>query len=396
MKYRIASSPGRGTANPYIDLFYDALEPHNVSLVAEFFFIEEWLKNNIHSFDAIHFHWPEMTWRNCLVPWLVRVRSSGIKGTWRLSMIIEKQFQNYFDKKSIESFRRKLDYLKSKNKKIIWTWHNVEPHENVRTLDFFGNQILADYADLLIFHSDWAEQQCLENYNISCKTVVMQHGNYDGVYPAPRDRFIVAQELGLNSEKPVVGIIGNIREYKGIDVACEALLKIADRVQFLCAGNPYPGFDLEKLRLNIERISGALVPKIISDQEFSDYVNLCDFLLMPYKKVTGSGVLHAVLTLSRGVIASDLPYFREILNDNPDAGVLVKPCDEESLAAGIIKYLDIPKKVRSEAARALADKYGWNEAVIPVVLAFKELGLLMPAVGSTDGSDMRPVTLNFF
>ncbi|WP_161794788.1 glycosyltransferase [Desulfonatronum thioautotrophicum] len=368
--------PGKYSGNPYIDLFYNALTSYNIELSVNLKHDIDFKNINVDSFDCVHFHWPELTWRNNLVPWLDRLRYSDIKGTWRLSMQVEKQFQNYFDRKRIECFERGLDYLKQRNKKIIWTWHNVEPHENIREMDLAGNQTLANYSDLLIFHSEWAEKLCRKNYAISCKSVVMQHGNYDGVYPAPRERFIVAQELGLDPYKPVVGFVGNIREYKGLDVACEALFELNGRVQFLCAGSLHSSIDLERLRLDIERIGGLLIPRKVTNQEFSDYINLTDLLIFPYKKVTGSGALHAALTLNRGVVASNLPYFKEVLDNNPYAGVLVNPCDKESLASGIEKYLQIPKDVRSKAARDLADRYKWPDNVIPVVSAFKEIGII--------------------
>ena len=61
----------------------------------------------------------------------------------------------------------------------------------------------------------------------------MYHGNYDGVYPAPRSRETVRREIGLDAEKPVVGCLGYIRHYKGVDIACAAMERLRGRVQLL-------------------------------------------------------------------------------------------------------------------------------------------------------------------
>ena len=203
------------------------------------------------TFDAIHLHWPESLWRNYKGSLIKKIRNSNFPGSWRLSDYLYKFMKETSNDKKLDWFKKNLDYLKFKNKNIIWTWHNEEPHENFNSLDFYGNQILVDYADLIIFHNEWTETLCRKKYKIRAKTIIMPHGNYDGVYPAPRDRSLVACELGLNPEKPIVGCLGGIRDYKGIDLACEALMRIGDSIQFLCAGAPYPTFDMKTLKEKI-------------------------------------------------------------------------------------------------------------------------------------------------
>lgn len=374
MNCKIVSLPARGDVNPYVDLFYDSLLPHGIELVGPLVFDQQWLEENTDRFDAIHLHWPENLWRNFTNPLLEWLRYSDIPGTWRLSQALEKRFVNLFNKERLKWFSETIKIVKAHKKKIIWTWHNLEPHDNVSKLDFSGNQVLAENADLIIFHSAWAEVQCRKKHFITANTVIMPHGNYDGVYPSPRDRSQVMGELGLDQKKPVVGFLGAIRAYKGLDVACEALEILGDTVQFLCAGNPHPSFDFDALSNNLAKINGAVVvPRMISDQEFSDYANACEILLLPYKEVTGSGALLAALSLGKGIVASDLPFFREVLEGFPSAGILVKPNDPSALASGICKSLEISADVRTKSARTVADNFSWNKVVKPVVEAIKLL-----------------------
>lgn len=367
-KFRVVSLPGRGDPNPYVDLFYDALLPHGIELVGKLIFEETWLKDNLKNFDAIHLHWPEHLWRNYRTDSLKRLRTSGVPGGWRTANYVENHFRRYFNKKKIDWFEKNVLFLKGQGKKILYTWHNVEPHEGGSHVDWLGNQVLAENADLIIFHSSWAENECRKSHAIKAKTVIMPHGNYDGVYPPPRDRDVVARELGLDPALPTVGCLGAIREYKGVDVACDAVAQLGGAVQFLCAGKPYQEFDFESFRKKAEKSPGTvIVPRMITDQEFSDYANVCDALLLPYKVVTGSGALLAALTLGRGVVASDLPFFREILCGVPNAGFLVKPDNANELASGIEAYLNVPPEVRAKSARCLADNYNWRDVVLPVV-----------------------------
>ena len=144
--------------------------------------------------------------------------------------------------------------------------------------------------------------------------------------------------------------------------------KLDGKVQFLCAGSPHSSYDLSELEKKFSALSGSvLVSRLITDQEFSDYAGVCDMLLLPYKKVTGSGALLASLTLGRGVVASDLPFFREILAQGSDAGRLVPLGDPIALATTICRYLQVSPETRESSARALADKYKWRDVVKPVV-----------------------------
>ena len=69
----------------------------------------------------------------------------------------------------------------------------------------------------------------------------------------------------------------------------------------------------------------------------------------------------------RGVVASDLPYFREVLETEPYSGILVPPGDAAAMADAIEHYLSIPLSIRKEAACRLVRRYEWSEAVLPVV-----------------------------
>jgi glycosyltransferase involved in cell wall biosynthesis len=66
------------------------------------------------------------------------------------------------------------------------------------------------------------------------------------------------------------------------------------------------------------------------------------------------------------VVASDLPYFREVLADDPTAGVFCRPDDASGLAAAVETFFagDVP--ARHAAARRLADRYAWSEVIKPV------------------------------
>ena len=77
----------------------------------------------------------------------------------------------------------------------------------------------------------------------------------------------------------------------------------------------------------------------LHDVDLANLLHAADCVVLPYLEIVGSGALAACLTLARGVVVSDLPYFRESLAREPDAGVFFRPGDAPGLAAAVTDVL---------------------------------------------------------
>src|SRR5262245_57621059 len=101
-------------------------------------------------------------------------------------------------------------------------------------------------------------------------------------------------------------------------------------------------------------------------QRLADFIHAADSVLMPYRNITGSSALLASLSLGRGVIASDLAFFREIPAPEPKAGVLFIPSDARDIARAIDVFFSVPAESRHAAARRIANRYDWDPVIRPV------------------------------
>jgi glycosyltransferase involved in cell wall biosynthesis len=187
-----------------------------------------------------------------------------------------------------------------------------------------------------------------------------------------RDRAEVLRGVGLDPSLPVVCCVGIIKRYKGLDVACEAIRALGGRVQLAICGAPHSPVDARAVQEQLKGLSGVLVARALDDQEFSDIIAASEAVLLPYRKITGSGSLLAAWTLARGIIASDLPLFREMLEREPEAGELFAADDGRSLAEAIRRYLLLPASVRTAAAIRAANFYAWDRTVEPVVKVMEQ------------------------
>jgi glycosyltransferase involved in cell wall biosynthesis len=111
----------------------------------------------------------------------------------------------------------------------------------------------------------------------------------------------------------------------------------------------------------------TIIPRKLSDQELVDLLEASDCVLFPYREITGSAALLGALTQRRGVVASDLPFFRDTLQFAPDAGVFCSPGDAAALANAIREFFEVPTEIRGAAAATVAAEHDWQRVVVPVV-----------------------------
>jgi glycosyltransferase involved in cell wall biosynthesis len=338
--------------NPYFELCHESLAKHGISATDDLVVDLEWLEARAQDIDALHFHWPEHIWRQDFDHAPGRL-GRAVRASSRLMYL-----------------RRFLGRAGRLGIQRLWTVHNLEPHEGGYRWDRYGYQLLARECDIVVCHSHSAVEPIRRLFKPRGKLIVMPMGHLGGAYPPARPRPVVLSEIGLDSSQPVVCVLGRLRDYKGLDLVCEMATHLAGRVQILVGGERNAGFDLTALLRTADRTPGfVVIERDLTRQEFVDFMSASDAMLLPYRKITGSAALLTALGLHRGVVASDLPYFREILAEEPDAGVVVDSRDPRAWSASILAFLSRPDDAREQAARRLADKYSWDRCVEPMVSA---------------------------
>lgn len=334
-------------ANPYQRLFHEALRGSLVP-VRGLSINDEALRRMRSEIDAVHFHWPEYIWRVEVHSELERSRR--VLGFWR--------------------FLRMCRHLQLP---IIWTVHNVRPHE-FNWLDRLGVRVMGAQSDLIIAHSDSVARLMRQRHSRAV-VVMMPHGNHDGIYPAPRLRETVLRELALSPLLPTVVLAGTLRGYKGIKHALEAVDSLGGRVQLIIAGKPHERLDVTTL---VERARASSWLRVLahelSQQEFVDVSAAGTAILLPYTRVTTSSALLSAWTLGRSVVTSPEPFFKEFAARHPGAAEVSADYSPSALAAAITAHLTTPEAERWSAARRAADAYTWSRCVEPVRTALDRIG----------------------
>lgn len=147
-------------------------------------------------------------------------------------------------------------------------------------------------------------------------------------------------------------IYGQIREDKGI---YEFLLKHeTEELDITIAGKIRDERILKFNRPNLK-----IIDKFISDEELSNLINSHSFMLLPYQEnyTGGAGTLKDSLSHGLPVIASDIPIFREVIQQE-HVGLIFKTISDIKAFSNKItqeEYHDLQRN-----CQIYAKKYNWN------------------------------------
>ena len=140
--------------------------------------------------------------------------------------------------------------------------------------------------------------------------------------------------------------IGRLEKQKGHRYLISAVARLPEtyrkRLLIFFAGDGSLEAELKK-QISRERIDPCFV-FLGYTRQIPEFLSLCDFMILPS---LWEGLPLSILeaySLSRPVIATDIPGTRESLKDKVE-GSLVAPTDEKALAEAIRHWMDAPEEI---------------------------------------------------
>lgn len=206
-------------------------------------------------------------------------------------------------------FRFKLDilflcFLHLLRIRIVYTAHNVLPHEEKKA-DYFLYSILYRAADGIITHSGGIKEKLVSRFNIPPnKVTVIPHGNFDSYLPKKTiTKEEARKDFNLSIKDDVLLFFGYIREYKGLDLLLNAFKLILEKkpdTVLIIAGFPatkqlYDKYIREVNLLPKKNIKATF--NFIPSEDVPKYFISADFVVLPYKKIDHSGIVHMAILL---------------------------------------------------------------------------------------------------
>lgn len=222
-----------------------------------------------------------------------------------------------------------------KQSRIVATIHDPHPHDSFfRAFKWFLYRIFNDRGqnklvdDIVILNQKDAEYVRNKYKKNIC---VIPHASFS---------YYVKEECDYRI-KNMIGFFGRIEPYKGLDLLIEAFeLQNNCNLKLLIAGSGSIESDLRdriEANHNIE-----LINRYIEDDEFQNLISRVDFVVLPYKRASQSGVIPMSFAFGKTVISTRVGALEEQIPDG--TGILVEP-NSKAISEAISRLYSVPSNI---------------------------------------------------
>lgn len=253
-----------------------------------------------------------------------------------------------------------VEGLKRLGKPVVTTMHSVG--------NFEVDPVVCNNSDVVIVHNEYCSRR-LDHPN-----VIIPHGCGGPFKCPPEDE--CKKTLGIDPRAPLVGYVGFISAYKGLDWLVEAMTKIPDAALLIGGGWHTAGAEtryIEDLkRDSLMSLHGRCQwLGYVPDERLSTAYGAMRIVVYPSRIITESGALLMALSHGKAVIASDLRAVRE----KRKLGALMTFRSVKNLTKKIRLLLkdEALRASLEEGARAYAEENAWSKVAEQHVELYEEV-----------------------
>ena len=261
-------------------------------------------------------------------------------------------------------YRILVNHLK-KDIKVIYTCHNVFPHERF-PMDRFLTKLVLKKGDGFIVHSLSDEKDLL-----SIKSDVNKCFNPIPSFNAFRikntpineaRREIVEKDgFDIKEDTPLLLFFGFVREYKGLKHLLNSMPLIIEKMgncKLLVVGSF--GDDkqdyLDMIEKNGVSASVFLKDTYTPDDEVEKYFAAADIVVLPYEDATQSGIVQIAYGFEKPVLVTNVGGLPDVVT-NDKTGYVVEPKNPEAIYKAVLDYFsnnrfeEFNEEIKKEAFR---------------------------------------------
>lgn len=318
-------------SNPYPKLLAGSLAKHNVSVTyGQAVPPVSWLIKNRGRVNVLHIHWPHALYRQGVIA------------------------LNFF------LFAVRLCAARLMGYKIVWTAHNILPHEKTYALyDIAARYLIIGLANHIIAHCGYARRAIAERFHRKKNVHVIPHGNYINHYPVTLSAREARERLKVPEGSFVYLFFGQIRPYKGLQNLIRAFKQLRDeKAVLLIAGKCSKESEQELLHQTGDDPRIITDFRHIPDNELSRYFMSADILVAPYADILTSGSVLLAFSFGLPVIAPARGCIPELVSMN--SGIVYDPSHDNSLLSALKSIQARDTAAMGREAYHTAQKLDWN------------------------------------
>lgn len=257
---------------------------------------------------------------------------------------------------------------RNRRTRVVVQCHNIGDKESSFWKRWLANAIFRR-ADLLVVHSAQSVEEVRERFGE--RGVARTLKLFLPVLAIGREipeRDEAKQRLGLDS-RSVVLFFGQVRPFKGLDIAIRAWKFVKTDAVLLIAGEVWFGEEETYRRLVREEGVESRVRfdlRFVPDAEVANHFAAADVVVAPYRYENQSGVAMNAFHFRRPVIATNVGGLPDIIEEGVN-GMLVPAENPEALARAIDHFFTEGDRTRmEEGAGESAAKYSWHRYGSPL------------------------------
>lgn len=164
----------------------------------------------------------------------------------------------------------------------------------------------------------------LKEYEFNGQCFNVPHFKY--VYQKEFDIKKIPDEVIDAPDKDKINILffGNLNESKGVDLLIESINLLdsesAKKINVIIAGKDFDG-SIDRIKPFPDR-NITIIKRHITDDELRFLYSKTDYIALPYRKTSQSGILETAFYFKKPVIASNVEYFEKTIKEFPSFGIL--------------------------------------------------------------------------
>lgn len=252
MKVLMTVRPGGAGANPFADIFEDAL-PSSVTLIRF-----RWAKAIFGGYDVLHVQWPEYLFRGSTFPRAALRFWLGAALLMRIAIT---------------------------RVPVVYTAHNLRPHESVAWGERTLTRALLRRADLTVYLNESDENDYTQG-------IVILHFRYPEAPHGDRVR---------HDDGPFL-FFGLIRPYKGIEQLIEAWRASATARELRIRGPVQDPTYADRVQALAEGAGAEAVFGYASEDALDEELSAAAGVILPYERMYNSGAVVRALSRARPVL----------------------------------------------------------------------------------------------
>ena len=238
--------------------------------------------------------------------------------------------------------------------------HNVDDHEGGAFRGFLSRGAFLA-ADAFVVHSE-EDRARLSRISPGRPALVLPHP----VSPPPAlTRAEARRRLSLD-DSPLVLFLGLVRRYKGVDLLLDAAPEIvsATGARIAIVGEVFPDAEELSRRAAASSVRDRLLWKdvYVAEEEMGVWLAACDVVVLPYRRISGSGIAARAFAAGRPVVATDVGGFKDVVEPGV-TGERFSPGDAKALAACVTRVFARPPGSYAEGLAAAVERASWPRYV---------------------------------